>query len=171
MNGTFIQKGFVFKGLKETLKGYFHLERWLSETLDKFKVGHYDECCPTNADSKPVRYNSGIQFFNGTAWISTNNGIPIVAQQNISEAGAANLTSYHTAWSIESSVVGTLAAGTYSGQLKKITVVSSGAQLLLVPINLTGGTTIAFYNTGDSVILGWNGTNWIIIESNGVVVA
>ena len=170
MKGTFIQKGFVFKGLKETLKGYFHLERWLSETLNKFKVGHYDECCPTNADSKPVRFNGGIQYFNGTTWVDAK-PIQTTPQEAVSGAGAASLSTYYTAWTTTAAQAGTLAAGTYPGQLKKITLVVSGGNLTLTPTSLSGRTTITFSAAGNYVVLGWDGTNWLVVEANGVVIA
>jgi hypothetical protein len=65
MKGTFIQKGFIVKGLKENLKHFFHLERWLSESLTKFNVPHKDACCNSGLFSA-VRYNettSKLQYF------------------------------------------------------------------------------------------------------------
>lgn len=168
-----IQKGFIQKAdtSDPAQKGSFYfLRKLFSDYLNKLGVPFYDSCCPAVAESKPVRFNSGIQYFNGSTWVSTSS-IAVVAQENKTGAGAASVSSYYTAWTTVAAVAGSLPVGTYSGQLKKITLVVDGGDLTLTPASLIGGTTITFNDVSDSVILGWNGTNWVIVESNGVVIA
>jgi len=91
--------------------------------------------------------------------------IPITAQQTLSGAGAINITSYYTAWTTTGANAATLADGVVKGQLKKIQMVGDGGDGTLTPSNLSGATTITFADAGDYVILYFNGTAWIIIES------
>lgn len=91
--------------------------------------------------------------------------IPIATQQNLSGAGAINITSYYTAWTTTGVNAGTLADGVVKGQLKKIHMVADGGDGTLTPSNLSGGTTITFGDVGDYVILYFNGTAWVMIES------
>jgi hypothetical protein len=46
-----------------------------------------------------------------------------------------------------------------------------GGDGVLTPVNLGPGTTITFNDVNDFVVLSWNGTDWVIIESSGIVVA
>jgi len=91
--------------------------------------------------------------------------IPISTQQNLSGAGAVNVTSYYTAWTTTGSNAGTLADGVVKGQLKKIQMVTDGGDGTLTPTNLSGGTTITFADVGDYVLLYFNGTAWVLLES------
>ena len=36
----------------------------------------------------------------------------------------------------------------------------------LTPSNLAGGSDITFADVGDFCVLGWDGTNWIVMELN-----
>jgi hypothetical protein len=97
--------------------------------------------------------------------------VPVVAQQNLSGAGAINVTSYYTAWTTTAANAGTLANGVQVGQLKKITLVVDGGDGTLTPTSLSGGTTITFNDAGDFVLLVWNGTAWVVLENSGTTVA
>ena len=90
--------------------------------------------------------------------------MPIVAQQDLSGAGAINVTSYYTAWTTTGANAGSLADGVVKGQLKKIQMIVDGGDGTLTPTNLAGGTTITFADAGDFVLLIWNSTDWVILE-------
>lgn len=90
--------------------------------------------------------------------------IPLAAQQDLSGAGAINVTSYYTAWTTTSTDAGTLTDGVVKGQLKKIQLIVDGGDGTLTPTNLSGGTTITFADAGDYVILGWSGSAWVALE-------
>jgi hypothetical protein len=91
--------------------------------------------------------------------------IPIAAEQALSGAGAINVTTYHTKWTTTGVNAGTLADGVVKGQLKKITMVVDAGDGTLTPANLSGGTTITFADPGDYVVLCFDGTDWVMIES------
>ena len=95
--------------------------------------------------------------------------IPIDVMQSLSGAGAINVTSYYTAWTTTAANAGTLANGVVKGQLKKIEMVVDGGDGTLTPTSLSGGTNIVFDAVGDMVLLVWNGTAWVVIESSGTV--
>lgn len=90
--------------------------------------------------------------------------VPIAAQQALSGAGAANVTTFYTAWTTTSADAGTLADGNIKGQLKKIQLIVDGGNGTLTPTNLSGGTTITFADAGDFAFLAWDGANWVAIE-------
>ncbi len=91
--------------------------------------------------------------------------MPVSAQQSLSGAGVANITSYYTALTNTGADAISLAGGAQSGQLKKIQmIVDPGTDSTLTPAPLTGGTTITFADVGDYCILMWSGTSWVPIE-------
>ena len=90
--------------------------------------------------------------------------IPIAAQQDLSGAGAINITTAYTAWTSTSTDAGTLIDGVVKGQMKKVQLIVDGGDATLTPTTLTGGTTITFADAGDFVILCWSGTSWVAIE-------
>lgn len=91
--------------------------------------------------------------------------IPVAAQQALSGAGAANITTYYTALTNTGADAITLIDGAATGQLKKIQmIVDPGTDSTLTPTTLTGGSTIVFADVGDYVILMWSGTSWVAIE-------
>lgn len=91
--------------------------------------------------------------------------MPVAAQQALTGAGVANITSYYTALTNTGADAISLAAGAQSGQLKKIQmIVDPGTDSTLTPAPLTGGTTITFADAGDYCILMWDGTSWVPIE-------
>ena len=91
--------------------------------------------------------------------------IPIAAQQAISGAGAANVTSWYTAWTTTGADAGTLADGVIKGQLKKVQLIVDGGDLVLTPTNLASGTRITFADAGDFAIMVFDGTDWVAIET------
>ena len=96
---------------------------------------------------------------------------PTAEGQELSGAGAINVTSYYTAWTTTSADAGTMAVGTQIGQRKKIKLVVDGGDGTLTPTSLSGGTTITFNDAGDYVEMIWNGTNWFVIENFGCLIA
>lgn len=84
--------------------------------------------------------------------------------QSLSGAGAITVNQYLTLWTTTGVNAGTLADGSYVGQLKKIQMIVDGGDGTLTPTNLADGTTITFSNVGDFVILRWNGVDWRVIE-------
>lgn len=91
--------------------------------------------------------------------------IPIASQQNLTGAGAVNVTTYYTAWTTTGVNAATLADGVVKGQLKKIQMVVDAGDGTLTPTNLSGGTTITFADAGDYAILCFDGTDWVLLES------
>ena len=99
------------------------------------------------------------------------------AEQSLTGAGAANVTSAVTAFTTNTDNSGnnavTLANGT-TGQVKILyTKVesSSGQTTVVTPANFGNGTTITFDAVGDSAILYFNGSNWMLIGNYGVAIA
>ena len=88
---------------------------------------------------------------------------PIAAQQDLSGAGAINITTGYTAWTTTSTDAGTLIDGVVKGQTKKIQLVVDGGDGTLTPSNLSGGTTITFADIGDTAELVFDGTNWVAV--------
>ena len=84
--------------------------------------------------------------------------------QALSGAGAANITTFYTAWTTTGADAGTLADGSVVGQLKKIQLIVDGGDGTLTPSNLSGGTTITFADAGDYAVLVWDGANWFALE-------
>lgn len=97
------------------------------------------------------------------------------APDNIAAAtgGAISVTNYLT--TINTDAGGdnfTLADGTHEGQLKKILLLADGGgNAVVTPANLAGGTTLTFDNAGEWVLLRWNGSEWRMIDVNGVALA
>ena len=93
--------------------------------------------------------------------------IPDAAQQDITGAGACNVTSFYTAITTDSADAMTLAAGTELGQLKKIQAVdqSSGDATLTIADPVSSSLdVIVLADNGDYVLCIWNGTAWRVLE-------
>ncbi len=99
------------------------------------------------------------------------------AEQSLTGAGAANVTSAVTAFTTNTDNSGnnavTLAAGT-TGQIKILytKVESSGGQTSVVtPAAFANGTTITFDAVGDAAILYYNGSTWVCLAQQGCAIA
>lgn len=181
--------------------GLTKFSKTLKRELDELNVAYTDLCCLEGLTTFPVRANTAgdnsLEYFNGTAWVAfpfdvslvdvvvtggITNGTqiaafyPQVAQNDIvaGTGGAILVTNYLT--TINTDADGdafTLANGTVKGQMKKILlVVDGGGNGVVTPATaFAGGTTATFGDAGDFLILQWNGTSWIVIENNGVVIA
>ena len=97
--------------------------------------------------------------------------IPNVTFQDLSGAGAANVTAYHTRWTTTGAQALTLAAGTELGQLKKITLVVDGGNGTLTIADPVSASldVVTFADAGDQIELIWNGTAWRIFAMEGSV--
>jgi hypothetical protein len=106
----------------------------------------------------------------GTYWVQF---IPLAAQQAISGPGAVTLTEYYTAMTATGAADAmTLANGKVIGQLKKIRHIAGVNTMVLTPATPSGFATVTFPATFvEFVILGWNGSAWILIENSGCTIA
>lgn len=87
---------------------------------------------------------------------------PSAVQQDLSGAGAVNLTTYYTAVTNTGADALTLADSTVLGQLKKVKmIVDPGTDSTLT---FNGTATIVFADVGDYAVLMWNGSDWLPIE-------
>ena len=100
------------------------------------------------------------------------------AEQSLTGAGAANVTSAVTAFTTNTDNSNanavTLAAGTVSGQIKILyTKVesSSGQTSVVTPAAFANGTTITFDAVGDAAILYYNGSTWVCLAQQGCAIA
>lgn len=84
------------------------------------------------------------------------------AQQDLSGAGACNITSAITKVTSTGTDALTLADGAVKGQVKEIIMVVDGGDATLTPANATGFSTITFADVGDYAKLVWIGTGWIV---------
>ena len=99
------------------------------------------------------------------------------AEQSLTGAGAANVTSAVTAFTTNTDNSGnnavTLAAGT-AGQIKILYTkveTSSGQTTVVTPAAFANGTTITFDAVGDSAILYYNGSTWVCLAQQGCAIA
>lgn len=88
---------------------------------------------------------------------------PIATQQNLSGAGAINVSAKDTFWTTTAADAGTLADGV-KGQYKRVIMTVDGGDGTLTPDNLSGGTQIVFSNVGDTAELYFNGTDWVALS-------
>lgn len=90
--------------------------------------------------------------------------------QTLSGAGAVNVTTKITLVVTTGANALTLADGT-AGQIKIITMKTDGGDGTLTPAHLRGGTTITFNDVGDTVVLLFIDSTWIILSNFGCTVA
>ncbi len=92
--------------------------------------------------------------------------IPNAAQQDMTGAGAVNVTSFYTAVTTDSADALTLAAGTELGQLKKVQmIVDAGDGTLTIADPVSASLdVITFADVGDFALLMWAGTAWRVLE-------
>ena len=95
--------------------------------------------------------------------------IPDVTFQDLSGAGAANVTAFHTRWTTTGAQAGTLAAGTEYGQRKRITLVVDGGNGTLTIADPVSAAlnVVTFADAGDWIELIWNGTAWRVYAMQG----
>jgi alkaline phosphatase len=94
--------------------------------------------------------------------------------QALSGAGAADLTNLVTELTTAAGAAAvTLANGTTAGQIKIITmVVDGGGTATVTPATFANGTSMAFADVNDTVMLVWANTiGWVIVSNSGAVVS
>lgn len=108
--------------------------------------------------------SAGHNLSNSTGTII--GGYYYAAPQAITGAGAITVNQYKSNVTTGAGAAAlTLADGTFIGQRKAIQlVVDGGGTATLTPVNLSGGTTIAFADAGDRAELLWDGSNWLAID-------
>lgn len=142
---------------KRTKDHFYGFRKMFWKYLNKLNVPFYDPCCP-EASTTPV-------------------GGPIAAQpsNNIiaGTGGAIPVTNYLTTVGTDAGGDAfTLADGTTVGQQKSIKmVVDGGGDAVITPANLAGGTTITMQDSGDYVLLVWSGTEWVVVDNGGAIIA
>ena len=99
------------------------------------------------------------------------------AEQALTGAGAANVTSAVTAFTTNTDNSGnnavTLAAG-IAGQIKILYTkveASSGQTTVVTPAAFASGTTLTFDAVGDAAVLYYNGSTWVLVGMYGVAIA
>lgn len=58
-----------------------------------------------------------------------------------------------------------------SGQIKIITMIADGGDSVITPTNLANGSTITFDAVGDTVVLIFTNSNWVVVSNNGCTIA
>ena len=128
----------------------------------------------------PVRSENGFQDItkNATTGEITSNAAYGKAirggVQALSGAGAADTTNLITELTTAAGAAAvTLANGTTAGQIKIITmVVDGGGTATVTPATFANGTSMAFADVNDTVMLAWANTiGWVIVSNSGAVVA
>ena len=130
--------------------------------------------------SGPVRSENGFESItkNGTTGaitVGATYGATITGGvQELSGAGAADLTNLVTELTTGAGAAAvTLADGTTSGQVKIISmIVDGGGTATVTPATFANGTSMAFADVNDTVMLAWANTiGWVIVSNSGAVVA
>jgi hypothetical protein len=128
----------------------------------------------------PVRSENGFESItkNGTTGAITTNasyGATITGGvQALSGAGAADLTNLVTELVTGAGAAAvTLANGATAGQIKIITmVIDGGGTATVTPTTFANGTSMAFADVNDTVMLVWaNNIGWVIVSNSGAVVS
>ena len=128
----------------------------------------------------PVRSENGFQDItkNTTTGAITSNAAYGKAirggVQALSGAGAADTTNLITELTTAAGAAAvTLADGTTAGQIKIITmVVDGGGTATVTPATFANGTSMAFADVNDTVMLVWANTiGWVIVSNSGAVVS
>lgn len=106
----------------------------------------------------------------GTFTDVTVNDKLIGAVQNLSGAGAVNLTDPITTITSTGTNALTLANGV-AGQIKYVVMIVDGGDATLTPTTMLGGTTITFDAVGDACTLVYTSVGWAVAGISGAVVA
>jgi len=91
--------------------------------------------------------------------------------QELSGAGAVDILNYKTEWTTTGTNAGTLADGVREGQRKLIVIVSDGGTGTLTPTSFGDGTSAAFADLDDWLLLEWINGNWWVIANQGVAIS
>lgn len=149
-----ILKGLVQEYDTNDKKGkfsFFSLRKMTRDFLKKLNVSFFDPCCP--------ELSGGFLPWN----------VPTGAEQLLIGEGAILLTSFNTAIETQGAETNNfvLGAGIKMGQVKKLTLIVDDGDAV---IEINAGDILAtFDDVGDYLLLQWNGSVWVVIENNGVV--
>tara|TARA_B100001559_G_C16309718_1_gene533619 strand:- start:309 stop:713 length:405 start_codon:yes stop_codon:yes gene_type:complete len=132
----------------------------------------------TTTFSGPVRSENGFEDITknaSTGAITSNAAYGKAIRggvQELSGAGAVDLTNLVTELTTTGANALTLANGTTSGQMKIVNMIVDGGDGTLTPTTFANGTTITFDAVGESVTLVWNSAiGWVATSVNGATVA
>jgi len=132
----------------------------------------------TTTFSGPVRSENGFEDItkNASTGAVTSNAAYGKAirggVQELSGAGAVDLTNLVTELTTTGANALTLANGTTSGQMKIVNMIVDGGDGTLTPTTFANGTTITFDAVGESATLVWNSAiGWVATSVNGATVA
>ena len=132
----------------------------------------------TTTFSGPVRSENGFEDITknaSTGAITSNAAYGKAIRggvQELSGAGAVDLTNLVTELTTTGANALTLADGTTSGQMKIVNMIVDGGDGTLTPTSFANGTTITFDAVGESVTLVWNSAiGWVATSVNGATVA
>lgn len=149
-------------------------------TMKADVISEYTSAAGVTVDGVLIK-DSGITAAQGLAAATGYNApiIPIAAQNAITTSGtnqAIAITNYLTTMTSTGTgnKVSIVATGVVKGQLKKIKYAAEGAggdTIVLTPSVTTGFATITFNAVNDYVIIMFNGTYWVCIETSGATVA
>jgi hypothetical protein len=143
-----------------------------------FTVNHSLTLAGTDATTMTFPSTSATIARTDTAQTFTGNqtfsNAIIGAVQDLSGAGAVNLTTLTTAFTSTATGNALTLANGVAGQLKMIVYVAEAAggdTGILTPANLGAGSTITFNAVGNSCLLQFIGTDWWVVSLNGAVLA
>ena len=132
----------------------------------------------TTTFSGPVRSENGFEDITksaSTGAITSNAAYGKAIRggvQDLSGAGAVDLTNLVTVLTTTGANALTLADGSTSGQIKIVNMIVDGGDGTLTPTTFANGTTITFDAVGESATLVWNSTvGWVATSTVGATIA
>ena len=132
----------------------------------------------TTTFSGPVRSENGFEDITksaSTGAITSNAAYGKAIRggvQELSGAGAVDLTNLVTELTTTGANALTLADGSTSGQIKIVNMIVDGGDGTLTPTTFANGTTITFDAVGESATLVWNSTvGWVATSTVGATIA
>lgn len=115
--------------------------------------------------------STGATTFGGSTLTFSGGPVIETSNQNLSGAGAVDVTHITTKLTTTGANALTLADGV-NGQIKKIIMVVDGGDGTLTPTTKTGFSTATFNDIGDTLTLQFFTTvGWVIISNNGCTIA
>lgn len=115
--------------------------------------------------------STGATTFGGSTLTFSGGPVIETSNQNLSGAGAVDVTHITTKLTTTGANALTLADGV-NGQVKKIVMVVDGGDGTLTPTTKTGFSTAVFNDIGDTLTLQFFTTvGWVIMANNGCTIA
>jgi hypothetical protein len=118
-------------------------------------------------------FSGPVTSTNGFIGAVTGNvtGVVVASNQNLSGAGAVNITAMLTSLTTTGSAQALTLADGSVGQVKIIVHTVDGGSAVLTPTTKIGFSTVTFTAVGDSVALIYTATGWAIFGTRGATVA